>query len=351
MAKVWILVGRDHSGRLTSLYSPDLDRDLFPEFQEKCSQSNTDYRSFLQRKLVKNRALINNKLVKFSELKDFKITILEHWERLDIELPKKISLMGRALPVAGYFLSLFAIVANAYIAYMALRITTHDEEHSASSIGFSILATIFRSLINFFIYVMSGASDTLQDFGETLSNSRKIKNIKNALVVANPNQSKWRNCAASGTLALTSFGAGASIVTNISINTIILFQEGIGLTERYLKLYPALSASERELYYQLIKWIVVVSGTMAGNYCELAFEGNFAIKLIEKLKARLTGQSLSSTNPHRFTFNRLQALPNAQVHDAGESPTEQRRLIEEDNNDSNSLGSEQSQPEVRISAI
>jgi hypothetical protein len=84
-------------------------------------------------------------------------------------------------------------------------------------------------------------------------------------------------------IGLSTIAVGCTLSNNI-IYGIKQYQELSVLADKYLSLYPNLDSVQRKIYYELIKWIVVIGGSViAGGYCTIAFQGSFAMQLVKKL--------------------------------------------------------------------
>lgn len=276
MLKYWILVTRNEQGAIVSLFSPDLNKELF-DLEETRTESYFDFRSYLRRKLseeleAKNKIIVPKRHAQFT----IELTPLQFWESFKIKPNKKNRIFERCLPTTGYILNVIAILTNLFITFMALKIASQNEQDSTKSTALSLAGSIFNSLVNYFVYVISGASEALIETGYHLDNRFFRKQDTDFTEDSGIPLTKKHICK----FISLSLIAGGCILTNTLIGGIRQYQEFILLTKKYLELDPGLSDTTREQYYQLIKTLVIFTNIFATSYCAIAFQGSFARKLI-----------------------------------------------------------------------
>lgn len=276
MLTYWVLVTKDETGNITSLYSFDLKKELLDNIVEE--QSVTDFRSYTKRRLtesLKNK----NKIVfpkRFDQLEDKPIGSLQHWEPFKIKPNKKRPIFEKALPITGHIFNIFSILTNLFITFMTLKIAaSRGDDDSTQSTILAISGAIFNSVINFVLYVVSDASNSLTETGYHLDNLCRKNDTP--LLEVDILESPRKGICKFYSLSLT---AGACILSNILIGAISQYQEQSLLIKRFLELYPTLSTDEQEQYFQLINYLVNISSIVAFGYTGVAFQGSFARKLV-----------------------------------------------------------------------
>lgn len=296
MFQYWICVTEDKKGNITSLYSPDLKLELHDDNDN--DEINNDYRAYTKNKLTsllykKNRILLPKKL---EQLENSSLTKLQHWESFKININKKRGLFSKLLPGLGHTFNVIAVPTNLFVTYMSLKITAHNNsnEDSAESTFWSVLGALFNSLIGFFLYVLSDASDMLSEMGDHVDNFYRKKDHlpRNASALSQTQRTKF--------LSL-SFLATGSILANMLIANIRQYQEVRLLAEKFLSL-GELSDSEYAYYDNLIEWLVIVPNIIALSYTATAFQGGFARQLIAKLTDIPTQLDLSEANSENSTL-------------------------------------------------
>ncbi len=292
MQEYWILVTRNVRGNVVSLYSPNLKKELIEptEFSAAAEQPvipNFNYRSFAREKLnselqIRHRILFPRG---FQELEKKPITPLQHWECFKIDVKKRNRIFEVGLPVSGHICNVLAILTYIFITYMALKIATQNSEDqdSSTSTGLAISGAIFSSLINFFLYILSGASETLIEAGSRLDNLCREQDfdlIQDEIIDAN----EGCNCQFYN---LSTLAAG-SILGNSFVSAVRQYLEFTLLTDKFLSLDPDLSTSDHERYYEIITYLVTIPNLISSTFTATAFQTAFARRLIAHLTDRKT---------------------------------------------------------------
>lgn len=300
--KFWVLVKRDRTGKVISLYSPDLNKELLetaPRAEAlitdmpasepiELSQSVENFRLFAQLELTKSVTQAANPITakKRKELPNIALTPLDHWECFEIEGKAQGKFFAKLLPGIGNVFNVLSYITGGFITYMALRIASSSNENSNTSTGLSIVGTLFSSTILLLVYIAAGTSQSLAKIGESIDQiswqklMQTIPSLKNYL--------KYLS------LSLLAWGC---TTTAISITGIRLYQEIMLLTEKYLNLNPNLSEAEHQFYLNLIRWSVVMTYIISGGYCSIAFQGSFAMKLVQQYTDKPTAQTANPANP------------------------------------------------------
>lgn len=286
--KYWVLVTRDNNSRVISLYSPDLSCELLQDLE----YIENDFRLYAKNLLINH---INNANISYlhaiEELLETTLEDLQHWECFLINKEEDIKFFSKILPCMGYIFNVLAISSNSFTTFMSLKIINNDNK--TDSIYLAISAALLSSIFNFIMYSFSGASITLSQFGN---------NLDNLLIRKSTSSYDILNCR---TFKITSLYTITLICTlmNVGINSISQYKQLTLLTEKYLDLYNELDKSHKELYFNLIKWIVIdISSVIAAGYCNLAFQYSFMMSLIKKF-TDFTSDSSSLINENDIGNN------------------------------------------------
>lgn len=285
--KFWILVTRDHKAKVIALYSPDLATESTSEEGQLISidQANTiaNYRTHATRELQERFSeifIISPK--EFNDLEDLGITPTDyqHWELFEVEFEDRTGCFTSILPATGDIAAVLAMLSGGYITYMALQLASPSEnaDEKSSLNGVSIFGTCLNSFISLIIYLSSDARKVLTEIGQSIDFAcNTLRNQQyQTLLIQNEvnNQHRIKNLM---------YGFA---VMCISLNTIIAgvtsYQECSSLVDRFLKLNPDLSITDREHREVLIKWLVVNTFVFVSSYTNQAFQSGFAIKLVNR---------------------------------------------------------------------
>ncbi len=282
MLEYWILVTVNGQGTTVSLYSPDLKKELLGN-----AEVISDFRLYTRKKLTDYLECENKILLpkKFEQLEDILITPVQHWECFKIKPNKKCGIFEKTLPALGYIFNVTSILTSVFITYMALKIAGNADNKNSStqSTALAIFGSIFNSLIIFFLYILSEASNVLVETGYVLDNLFR-KSDTTLLKTRKLPSGKIQACKLI-TLSLT---AGGCILTNAFIMAVRQYIEFGLLSEKYLKLNPEISDAEYEQFSKLIKWLDIMPNVFATSYCAVAFQGGFARKLIMRFSEKST---------------------------------------------------------------
>lgn len=187
---------------------------------------------------------------------------------------------SKALPFLGHLANFFSMLGGAVITYIALRIASSnksDHQSSLASNAMSIFGTILNSIITFIIYIYSDASKMLIDIGHSID---QVNRRDHEYLAVRDEPTLHQSGYARKVLLLLVAG---SISTNVLISATKVYQESILLVDKYLDLFPELSDGEKEKERVLFRWLVVNTVTFLGAYTVLAFQGGFAIKLVNHI--------------------------------------------------------------------
>jgi hypothetical protein len=279
----WVLVTRNTQGSVTSLYSPDLKKELLES--QVAPTSHFDYRSHIKTRIT-DELQIRHRIIfpkNFNQLENIPITSLQHWEGFKIKSKKRKPVCEVSLPISGHICNILAILTNLFITFMALKIANHnpDEGDSTKATSLAIAGSIFTSLINYFLYVLSGATETLNETGARLDNLCRNRDFD---VIQDPHLEL--TVANNRKYYLLGVVAGLSISGSSFVAAVRQYQEFMLLAAKYLSLDPDLTESEQNKYLEIIKYLVVLTNIISSTYTATAFQAAFARKLIERFRYR-----------------------------------------------------------------
>ncbi len=319
MPEFLIRVTKGESGNIISLYSPDFAPNLL-EFSNHQDINNSNYRPFIIEIMTYFFTIQKKQVIPktFEELSYILTDDLKRWESFTIDFqPQQINsgLFSKALPRIGHVTNILGVLSGGFITFMALRVASsnHHEDSSSSSNALSIFATILSSIISVIIYIYSGATEMLTGIGHGIDQSiAKACRCGYEVVPTVAENANHHYTFAKKLIFLFAMGA---VSTNTLITGIRVYQESSLLADKYLGLYPGLSDAEREKYRELLRWLVVNLLVSVGAYTSLAFQGSFAIKLVEELcnkfERRETSELQDNEPPTNTNNSMFFQYPNA----------------------------------------
>lgn len=216
---------------------------------------------------IDNSVILLNTNLNIEELLEQELEDLENSEYQE----ENIKIFSKMLPFIGDIFNILGILSNGFITFMSFKIINNDNKNE--SFYFSISAAFLNAIFSLIIYYASDASKSLSALGNKLD---KLS-IKNNIPFSNFN---YKTCK------LTFFHTTILFLAliNVIISAIVQYKQLTLLSEQYLDSYNELDKNHKELYLNLIKWLIIdISNILATGYCSLAFQYSFIISFIKKV--------------------------------------------------------------------
>lgn len=266
------------------------------------NKSIEEIKQFLQQKILEQIQRLSQQGIKLDS--PHEIDSKENVHSLNVEVPInfqfKRGFFEKAIPVLGHFSNVLAILCLGFVSYLAMRVTTGEQNDTAKSLNFA--GAIFTLIITFLIYVFSGASQGLAAMG------RKIDEIFLEDRIINTNQENLledqltfneqvlilpvipsADFKSSTRKSLEGLGAAAAVLINAGITGITTFQQVKALGDK------AIQPDEKILYnIQLfLPFVLVISAGISNP----AFQWSFirdALSAITGIKCNCTSNNEES---------------------------------------------------------
>lgn len=270
------------SARLVAIVVPDLNLHISnSQFNNLPQLSEKKIKKLLVDTIEKELKKLEseNRVVKVPKDLNFfsflKINSFDRWIIVEVNYKLKKKFFEKGFPLGGQLGNIGTIIGNAAVTLLAL-ILAIGEENNSTSLGLGLSGTILTSIVSLSLYLYSGADQTLGFLGRKIddkSREDEISQESNPLMAPYYSQSNTSSTTKKISVGL---GISAVIISNLIVTSITVYQETIGLCERYNNKKGETISEEASHFLALSFMISLILGT-------LGFQASFAYKAYESL--------------------------------------------------------------------
>lgn len=320
----WILVTRNLSNKVVSIYSPDFDQELINEQNEFEIVESDQYRVYATLKLKENikkkgSDQINPKTHR--ELAEFSMDAMQHWEYIQIENNLTSGCFATIIPFTGQGTMVISVLVNVVITFLSMRVTSSSDDADKNpdvSYAISIFSAIFNAVIGITLFFktdtkfLKDAGHSIDRFFPKIWKSDRDDNIKDS------NQNIKYRCL--------SIFAVSCVMINTTISTAMYRQSFLLLMDKFLKLESGVNNLGKDFL-----WTIGYIGMATSTYGTLVFQISFVTSAVSehfKNAKPVQPQPIIHANSLFFRFNR----PNIRIRNDESEPlleqsTPQNRLL------------------------
>lgn len=278
----YLIVSRDESGRVSQIFSPDIDNNILENYEELYEIGINNYVvSKLTRELKARK--FNKPPLSMDDLNEIDLDKNQSWLTVNAPYTRPKGSLGKIFGVSYITLTLIFAFLAASISLIAVIITANsasneNKQNSARSLSIGIISAIIRFVVVATVFCYSNAKNELELLGDTFAKKfnslfcQNTEQIESESSILRRDIQSNNSCKTILAKLSVKTGAAAAVIGDQIIMGTTLYQEIIGLGTQATK--NSVNIPEDLFFYYAI--IVVCSSTFI-NCC---FESSFFMGLI-----------------------------------------------------------------------